>query len=43
MVMLTAISGSLASHRMVAMALAAIFCHRDGTNAFLQAGKARPG
>ena len=43
MVALAAISCSLASHRMLAVALAAVLCHYSSANAFLEAGKTRPG
>ena len=42
-VALAAVSRGLASHRMLAVALAAVLCHCDSASAFLEAGKTRSG
>ncbi|MGE0825891.1 MAG: hypothetical protein AB7G75_09635 [Candidatus Binatia bacterium] len=39
---LAAVGGDVTRHRMLAVALAAVLCHLDSTDAFLQAGQARP-
>jgi hypothetical protein len=43
MVALAAVSRGLASHNMLTVSLAAVLCHCDITDSFLEASKVRPG